>query len=579
MKGFIDDRLAEISRLYPVWEKKTIWKFFEATAERFPEWEFVGAQGRESYSYRQTKEIALRIARGLLAMGVRPGDHVAMQIENCPEQVFVALAVSAVRAVKVPVNTFLSARELEFVLGQSDSRYLITGCKIDLKSSNVHVKQVVALPEAECQMDIPVLSWEEFLAAGEKREASGSEISGSEGSGSEISGSEASGSEGEGFADEVSDIIYTSGSTKAPKGVMLTHDMLMRSAYASCLNRGFELGRRIFVPLPLFHVYGYVEGMLAAILVGGAVLLRRGKFMAEPVLDYMEACGANDILSVPAQMIALIRFLRENPRELPNLHAVYCSASICPAWVWPGIRETLGVTDVITGYGMTEVCGATMQTAPSDSDEILMSRVGKLLYGGCSGLAELDGYQTEYLVVDQKTGIPCKKGETGELWCRGPVVTKGYYNRPEANKRVFTEDGWFKTGDCGYFDEAGYLVMAGRVDDMYKINGENVSPKFLEDVLGNCPEVNTVEVVGIADEKHGHVGVAFIQLHEDTPENRSCAEKYSQEHLAKFQVPKYFIYMTSADWPRTSTGKVQKFRLKEIAAARKSELDGRQKQQ
>lgn len=553
MKGFIDDRLADISRLYPVWEKKTIWKFFEATAERFPEWEFVGAEGRESCSYRQTRENALCIAKGLLAMGVKPGDHVAMQIENCPEQVFVALAVTAVRAVKVPVNTSLSTRELEFVLGQSEAQYLITGCKTVLDSRNVCLKQVVALPEAECQVDVPVISWEEFLAAGKDQVLPDSE--------------------GEAFADEVSDIIYTSGSTKAPKGVMLTHDMLMRSAYASCLNRGFELGRKIFVPLPLFHVYGYVEGMLAAILVGGALMLRRGKFTAEPVLDYMEACGANDILSVPAQMIALIRFLKEHPRKLPKLHAVYCSASICPSWVWPGIRKALGVSDVITGYGMTEVCGATMQTAPDDSDEILMSRVGKLLFGGCSGLPELGGYQVEYRVADQRTGAPCSKGEAGELWCRGPVVTRGYYNRPEANRRVFTEDGWFRTGDCGYFDDAGYLVMAGRVDDMYKINGENVSPKFLEDVLGNCPEINTVEVVGIPDEKHGHVGVAFIQLREDTPENRQRAEAYSRSHLAKFQVPRYFIYMTGAEWPRTSTGKVQKFRLKEMASARKAELD------
>ena len=135
--------------------------------------------------------------------------------------------------------------------------------------------------------------------------------------------------------------------------MVLTHDMLMRSAYASCLNRGFEKGRRIFIPLPMFHVYGYVEGMLAAILVGGAVLFRRGKFAAEPVLQFMKAEGANDILSVPAQMMSLISYLKENFVELPELHAVYCSAAVCPSWVWPSIRKYLGVSDVITGYGMT----------------------------------------------------------------------------------------------------------------------------------------------------------------------------------------------------------------------------------
>lgn len=566
MKGLIEDRLADLGRLYPIWEKKTIWKFFETTARRFPGQEFIGTDGRESYSYDRARNMVLRVAKGLLAAGVKPGDHVAMQIENCPEQIFVALAVNAVRAVKIPVNTSLAARELEFVLSQSESRYLITGCRSVLgreeagedgerqavsDSKKVSLEQVIMLEGGSCLgTDVLVTEWEAFLEAGE--------------------GQSLPDNDQEVYADEVCDIIYTSGSTRAPKGVMLTHDMLMRSAFASCINRGFETGRRIFVPLPMFHVYGYVEGLLAAVLVGGTVLLHPGKFLAEPVLDYMKRSRANDILSVPAQMIALVRYLQEHPGSLPELHAVYCSASVCPAWVWPGIRQALGVSDVITGYGMTEVCGASMQTAPDDSDEILKTRVGKLLPGGCSGLPEFGGCQLEYRVVDTRTGAVCAKGETGELWCRGLVVTAGYYNRPEANRRVFTEDGWFRTGDCGYFDGAGYLVMAGRVDDMYKINGENVSPKFLEDVLGNCPEICHVEVVGVPHEKHGYVGAAFIQLKEDSPENRRRAECYSQEHLARFQVPRYFIYLTAPDWPRTSTGKVQKFRLVQMAEAVKS---------
>ncbi len=553
MKGFINERQAELGKLYPVWEKKTIWKFFEATAERFPDKEFVVAAGHGSYTYRQTKEEVLRIARGLVAAGICPGDHVAMQIENCPEQAFVALAITAVRAVKIPVNTSLGVKELSFILRQSEAKYLITGCQVRLEDGENCLKQIITLPEAQCAVDIPFLSWEDLVAAGE--------------------GQILPDSNGPQFADEISDIIYTSGSTKAPKGVMMTHDMLMRSSYANCLNRGFEVGRRIFVPLPMFHVYGYVEGMLAAILVGGAVLLRRGKFTAEPVLDFMQESGANDILSVPSQMMTLINYLKEKPRQLPELHAVYCSAAICPAWVWPGIREALGVQDVITGYGMTEVSGASMQTAPEDTDTILDTRVGKLLPGGCSGYPELGGHQIAYRVVDQKNGMDCAPGEIGELWCRGAVVTRGYFNRAEANARVFTQDGWFKTGDCGCFDEDGYLILTGRVDDMYKINGENVSPKFLEDVLGNCPEINNVEIVGIPDEKRGYVGAAFIQLHADTQANRERAENYSREHLAKFQVPKYFIYMKETDWPRTSTGKVQKFRLKEMAAVYKAEVD------
>lgn len=547
MKGTLKDRLEELDRLYPRWEKKTIWEYFLDTAGRFPDREFLAARGRQSYTYRQAREEGIKIARGLLAAGVRPGDHVAVQMENSPEQIFTALAAAAVRAVKIPVNTGLSAVELKFILEQSEADYLITDCELKDNVPYDHLKGVIFLSGSGGKPEAAVTGWEEFLAAGQKEvlEDTSKELHG----------------------DEASDIIYTSGSTKAPKGVVLTHDMLMRSAFASCRNRGFELGRRIYVPLPMFHVYGYVEGLLAAILVGGTVLLRRGKFLAGEALDFMEETRANDILSVPAQMMALINELRERPRKLAHLHAVYCSAAMSPAWIWPAIRETLGVSDVITGYGMTEVCGASMQTAPDDSDEILQTRVGKLLPAGCSGLARFGGYQLAYRVVDRKTQQDCPPGEVGELWCKGAVVTKGYFKRDQANRRVFTDDGWFKTGDCGCFDEKGYLIFAGRVDDMYKINGENVSPQFLEEVLSQCDQIHTVAITGVPDQKHGSVGAAFIQLYEDSPVNREKAESYARAHLAKFQVPKYFIYMKQEDWPRTASGKIQKFHLKEMARA------------
>jgi acyl-CoA synthetase (AMP-forming)/AMP-acid ligase II len=135
---------------------------------------------------------------------------------------------------------------------------------------------------------------------------------------------------------------------------------------------------------------------------------------------------------------------------------------------------------------MTETCGGAIQTQPFDSDEIRCTRVGRIMPADCAGLPEYDGCLIKYQVADPKNGEICKPGEPGELWCRGSVVTKGYFNRPEVNEKVFTEDGWFKTGDCGYFDENGYLCLSGRIDDMYKINGENVSPKFLEDTVSAC---------------------------------------------------------------------------------------------
>lgn len=550
----METRLAELNRLYPVWEKKTIWSQFEETAARVPDQDFIVMGGWQTYSYRQAKEASLRIARALYAIGVRPGAHAAVQLANSPDQILIALALARLRTVKIPVNDSLGTCELNFVLEQSQASLLITDCQITLSGKAGHLKHIIVLESGHCKTDRPVLQWQSLLAGRESQVLPSCGLSA--------------------YADEVSDIVYTSGSTSPPKGVMLTHDMLLRSAFASCLNRGFELGRRVFVPLPMFHVYGYVEGMLAAILVGGAVLLWKGKFVAEQTLDFMEAASANDILCVPAQAIALMKYLEQTPRSLPELHAVYCSAAVCPAWVWPGIRAALQVSDVITGYGMTEVCGASMQTAPTDADLLLETQVGRLLPGGCSGFSAYGGHQIAYRVMDRETGQECPAGRAGELWCRGPIVTKGYFNRPEINKKAFTIDGWFKTGDCGYFDDAGYLILAGRIDDVYKINGENVSPKYLEDIFGKCDAVRAIEIVGIPDERHGYVGVAFLQLHEDSEENRAAVEQFGKKYMAKFQIPRHFIYMGDADWPRTSTGKVQKFRLREMAAGMGREESG-----
>lgn len=558
MKGSIQERQEALSRLYPHWVERTIWQAFEHTAAQVPQRTFLMVEEQGSFTYERIRQSALQTAAGLWALGVRAGDHVALQTSNGFRQVSVALALAALQAVKVPVNTQVRKKELNYVLTQSDASYFITdrvpfpGTEYGLPA----MKKVISI-DSTGAVPAPAISWTEMLEAGKKV--------------SFVPNPQAQGS-------EPSDIVYTSGSTSAPKGVMLSHDMLLRSAYASCMSRGFELGRSVFVPLPMFHVYGYVEGMLTTILAQGTLLVRRGRFQPAPVLDFMQQAGANDILAVPTQMITLIRYLREHPMRLPHLHAVYCSASLCPAWVWPGIRETLHVSDVITGYGMSEVCGASTQTLANDSDAILESRVGRLLPAGCAGSPEYGGGMIQYRVVDRESGLDAAPGKPGELWCRGSVVAKGYYKRPEVNQQAFTPDGWFRTGDCGFFDENGYLALLGRMDDMYKINGENVSPKFLEDCLCDCPQIVRVQVVGIPDELHGFVGVAFIQLTEDTQENRCAAEQYSREHLARFQRPKYFVYIAEDQWPLTSTGKVKKSMLRQMAAEKFSSVSHMEKE-
>ena len=552
MKGTLEERLSELQQLYPAWEKRTIYSFFETTAQRFPQHDFVVQDNRPCYSYSQALIQTRSMAKALLAAGIRAGDHVALMMTNCAEQIFISLALSMLGAVKIPVNIALGRYELSYILDQSDSQYFISAYPVTLMPEKMpnKLKTVILAGGHPYQgAALTIHSLQALLAEGVQIEDVVLDHL----------------TAGDDHAEDISDMICTSGSTGAPKGVPLTHDMLMRSAFSSCLNRGFEVGRRIYVPLPLFHCYGYIEGLLAAILVGGAILLRFHKFVAHEVVDFMRAYRANDILSVPSLMITLIRHLEEHPAQIKDLHAVYCSAALCPAWVWPGIRRHLQVDDLITGYGMTEVCGASMQTEPTDGDACLCTRVGKLLPGGCSGFAEYGGYQLQYRVVDLLTGQDCPEGVPGELQCRGSTVTKGYYNNSAVNQKVFLPDGWFCTGDVGMFDSNGYLILSGRTNDMYKINGENVSPKFLEDIIGHCDAISMVEIVGIPSTKYGAVGVAFVQLKTECPQNREIVEQYCRENLAQFQIPRHYIYLNSKDWPLTATGKVQKYRLRQMA--------------
>ena len=527
MIGTRTQRQAVLGAIYPVWEPQTLFWLLQRKAEKLPEHPLLLTRDAV-FSYRQVWQGAVKTAGALQALGIGVGSRAAVCLPNGLEYILLTFALSGLGAVKVPVNTELGPVERRCILEHVRPQLLL-----ETDERGAIVCHGPALHR--------VLDWPGLLArAGEASPS---------------------------FVEDASlpcDIIYTSGSNGRPKGVVLTSDMLLRSAYASCLNRGFELGRRIYVPLPLFHVYGYVEGLLAALLAEGAVLLQSDRFDAEQAISLMEQFQINDLLSVPSMMMNLLRSPALEGADLHALHAVYCSASACPAWLWPQIRQRLGVDDVVTGYGMTEVSGATIQTAPSDTDALLSRRVGRCLNGGCAGVPEWGGRVVDYRVADPETGAVLSPGQAGELQCRGPVVTTGYSRAPEADARAFTSDGWLKTGDVGRFDRDGCLELMGRLSDVYKMNGENVSPDFVERVIGQCGVVAHAEVVGVPDLKTGEAGAAFLELQPGAEPEAALEEirQHCRRHLARYQLPKYYQILSPDEWPVTGSGKISKRMLK-----------------
>lgn len=536
-----------------IWPSCTLWSLFTRAVKAYQDREFLVFEDGTRLSYLDVYHEALSFAASLRHMGIKKGTHVAVKLKNSPEAVIVALAIQSLGAVRVPMNITWGPMEMNYALSKTDAEYLIS----DVEESFINpttppsLKTVVVIGEEGMQgfeFQKRFKNWNAFKEFVSCENAEGVNVLDLDSLVQDVS------------CTEVSDIFFTSGSSGNPKGVPLTHDMLLRNAYAGCVNRNFNDGRRIYLPIPQCHIYAYVEGLLAALFVGGTLLMTRNNLKPEEALDYLMKEEAQDLIMVPSQAIKYVEYLRDSTIKPSCVQSIYCSASSTPKWLWSALRETFGIEDVITGYGMTEVSGATMQTRSFDSDSTLMQCVGTYMNAGIAGDKTLQGRLIEYKVVDIETKGTLPQGEIGELWCRGPVVMKGYCNDSEVNSRAFS-DGWLRTGDLGRFDERGYLELCGRLGDSYKINGENVSTRFVASILEECPGVECVEIVGVPNARLGAVGAAFVQLEEDHPRRRDEFEQFCKKNLARYQVPKYYFYFKDTDWPRTESGKVKKKEL------------------
>jgi fatty-acyl-CoA synthase len=527
----------------------------DAAAAEFPTRPYV-INDTQTWTYSDIQAWSERLAAGLLAAGVQPGDHVAMLMANHPEFVAVKFAIARVGAVAVPIN-FLNRRdELGYVLRQSDAVLLVTmdsfrgldylGFLDELAPGWVEQSGGTAFPRLKQVVVFP---------------ASGQAVR---------AGAKALGSLGDGAAPwqaithpgpaSNSDIIYTSGTTGSPKGVMLSHDMMLRAAFGSAWGRAFEDGRRVLFSLPMYHVYGYVEGLLSVLFVGGAIVPRL-KFDAVDTLEAVARHGVNDLLLIPTMTLALIDELKSRPYALDRLHAVLSSGGRSPAYIWQDIVDHLRPLEITTGYGMTEVTASSTVTRPDDPMSRLLSTNGRLRDVGPAGTGGPDGKLVLYRVVNPDTGQDVAPGDIGELLARGPGVTAGYYNKPEATAEAFTADGWLLTGDLARMDDEGYLTLAGRRKESYRCGGEQVLPSDAEDLLATHPAVWQVHVVPVPDERMGEVGVACVVLREQATVTPAELTAFCAQGLARFKVPRHILLMKAEDIPVTPSGRARKFLL------------------
>ncbi|WP_370517617.1 class I adenylate-forming enzyme family protein [Mycolicibacterium sp. P9-22] len=524
-----------------------------------------------SLTYREVAEESRRLAAGLIALGVRPGDRVGMLMANYAEFVTVKFAIARAGAVAVPFNYLYRESELAFVLADSGCRVLVTMTEFGSLDYQAMLDGIVPNwdspgfdTRARQVDDVPALRHVVLLDTGGTARGGALTVAGlSERGGSEVAGTP----EPEVDPTAPGDMLYTSGTTGSPKGVVVSHDAVLRTAYASALTRAYEDGRRILYSLPCYHMFGYVEGLLSVMYVGGAVILQPS-FSAEGYFRGIETHQATDILCVPTMAVAMVESPARSDYDLSSLKAILCGSAPAPIWLWNKVSEDFGVTEIVTGYGMTECGGAMTLTLPEDDLSMTSDTVGRPKLAGAAGVPGADALVI-YRAVESDTGDDVAVDAEGELISAGPTTMHEYWNRPEETARTL-RDGWLYSGDLGRIRADGYLRVTGRSKELYKSGGELVMPKEIEDVLASHPGISQVFAIGLTDDRWGEIGCAVIVPAPDSELTEAGVLSWCREKLARFKVPKMVVFYRPEDLPTTPTGKIQKFRLvQQVAAARR----------
>lgn len=555
----VNDRQAALAARFPQWVARTLDGMLDAAAAEFPDRPYV-ITDHQTWTYREVQDWSCRLAAGLTAFGIKRGDHVALVLANYPEFVALKFAIARVGAVAVPINMLNRRDELGYVLAQSDAVMLVT---------------------MDAFRGLDYLTMLDELANGWEKSGGGTNLprlrdvvvfaTGAMPSRTAATPFDALKGGAAGFESgaapdpgAVADIVYTSGTTGPPKGVMLSHDQVLRTAYASAYARAFEDGRRIVFALPMYHVYGYGEGLLPVLFVGGAIVPQL-KFAGPAMLKAIALHRATDALLVPTMTLAVIEAAQAGEYDLSSLASVISSGARAPERVWREITSVLGVSEITTGYGMTEVTASATVTRPDGPFEKLMATNGRMRDAGVAGDPAIGGRLVDYRVVDPASGAVLPPGEVGELRAKGPGVTRGYYNKPDETAAAFDSDGWLHTGDLGQIDRDGYLQLVGRLKESYRCGGEQVLPTEVEDLLTSHPSVAQAHVVPVPDLRMGEIGVAFVVLGQGIKVSADELLALVSSRLARFKVPKHLFLVDAATIPTTASGRARKFLLAEQA--------------
>lgn len=532
----------------------TVGGLLKETARRFPHNDaLVYPEHDLRLSYQQFDQLTDRVAKGLFRLGIRKGDHVSLWATNVPEWVVLQFATAKIGAVLVTINTNYKSAELDYVLKQSDSTtlFLVQGFK-DTDYVNTVYTVMPELKKAapgdfHCEK-LPFLKNVVFL--GEEHHEGMLNYRDIENLGENVCDEVLNDLKNDLNPHEVINMQYTSGTTGFPKGVMLTHFNIVNNAYN--IGKCMELSEkdRLCIPVPFFHCFGCVLGVLACV-THGATMVPVETFDPESVLRTVEVEKCTALHGVPTMFIAELEHPKFKEYDLSSLRTGIMAGSPCPIEVMKMVINDMNCSEITIAYGQTEASPVITQTRTQDPIERRVASVGRALP------------EVEVKIVDIATGAVLPADEQGELCTRGYLVMKGYYKLPEETALAIDEDGWLHTGDLAVMDKNGYCHITGRIKNMIIRGGENIYPREIEEFLYTHPKISDVQVFGVPDKKFGERVMAAIKLREGVDCNSEEIREYCHNKIANYKIPHYVKFVDS--YPMTASGKIQIFKLREMA--------------
>ena len=536
----------------------TIGQVLSQTAECWPDRDAMIFRNPDvRMNWRQLDDAVSRAAAGLLAQGFERGDHFGVWASNCPEWVILQFATARIGVVLVTINPSYQPEELRYALAQSEVRGLALIERFKSSDYDAILKEVcpevagaqagqlrtVNCPRLEHLVRLrgsahpAMLAWDELCRCARQ-----------------IPGEVFERATREPEPGEPINLQYTSGTTGSPKGALLTHRNLLLNAFYAAECQRVDETDRICIPVPLYHCFGCVLGTLCAMVRGAAMVFPSEGFGAEPTLDAIEAEQCTAIYGVPTMFIAQLEHPTFAARNLASLRTGIMAGSPCPIELMKRVTREMGVREITIAYGQTEASPLITMTRTDDPIERRVGTVGRLL-------PDVEGR-----VIDPATGQPVADGVSGELCTRGHNVMLGYFNQPDVTAEAIDADGWLHTGDLALRQPDGYFRITGRLKDTIIRGGENISPREIEELLYRHPAVEDVQVVGVPDRRLGEEILACIKHRPGQAVTDDEIREFCCAHLARFKAPRYVWFVDG--FPTTVTGKIQKFRLRELAIER-----------